>query len=97
MTFTASFANRDSEDWDSGSFMSCGQLAGNCVGELKVVCGPKMSAKNGGTNLHAGSKSDLPDLDQMIDANPCSKVYLALEDCLVETNRSWQKCQQQVS
>jgi hypothetical protein len=49
------------------------------------------------TNLHEGSKSDIPDLDQMIEANPCSKVYLALEDCLVETDRSWQKCQQQVS
>jgi hypothetical protein len=45
---------------------------------------------------HAGSQSDIPDIDQLIDANPCSKLYLELEDCLVETNRSWSKCQQQV-
>lgn len=49
-----------------------------------------------GNTLHGGSKSDIPDIDQMIDANPCSKVYLALEECLIETNRSWKKCQQQV-
>ena len=56
--------------------------------------------ENGGNNninnLHLGSKSDLPDLDELIEANPCSKYYLAMEDCLVENNRSWKKCQQQV-
>lgn len=47
-------------------------------------------------NLHAGSKSDIPDIDELIEANPCSKYYMALEDCLVESNRSFKICQKQV-
>jgi hypothetical protein len=45
---------------------------------------------------HAGSQSEIPDIDQLIEANPCSKLYMELEECLVDTNRSWSKCQQQV-
>ena len=47
---------------------------------------------------HLGSKSIVADgssidLDEIIAKNPCNSAYAMLEDCLVETNRSWQKCQ----
>lgn len=50
---------------------------------------------------HAGSKGTVlegseVDLDAVINANPCANLYLTLENCLVETNRSWQKCQAEV-
>lgn len=49
-----------------------------------------------GKGNHAGSQSDIPDIDQLIEANPCHKLYMELEECLVTTDRSWSKCQQQV-
>ena len=49
-------------------------------------------------NLHQGTKADFGsiDIDEMIERSPCAQVYLKLEDCLIESNRSWKKCQQQV-
>lgn len=35
------------------------------------------------------------DVDSIIMKNPCAGAYADLEDCLFETNRSWQKCQAQ--
>ncbi len=62
------------------------------------LCSLKMNGKTNDRNKpqHAGSKSDIPDVDQMIEANPCSQYYMALENCLVESDRSWKKCQNQV-
>ena len=50
---------------------------------------------------HLGSKSTVPegssvDLDDIIAKNPCHVLYMALEECLVETNRNWKSCQMQV-
>ena len=50
---------------------------------------------------HLGSKGTVPegssvDLDDIIAKNPCHLLYMALEDCLVETNRNWKGCQVQV-
>ena len=50
---------------------------------------------------HLGSKGTVPegssiDLDDIIAKNPCHMLYMALEDCLVETNRNWKSCQLQV-
>ena len=48
---------------------------------------------------HLGSKGTVPegiDLDDIIAKNPCHMLYMALEDCLVETNRNWKSCQVQV-
>lgn len=50
-------------------------------------------------NLHKGSKgsnSDSCDIGEMVDKNPCSKEYYALEECLGEHNRNWTKCQNEV-
>lgn len=46
--------------------------------------------------LHAGSQSDIPDLDKMIEENSCGQIYLQLEKCLVDTDRNWKKCQKEV-
>lgn len=49
--------------------------------------------------LHAGSKSDFGedlDVEEMIERNGCAKIYYKLEDCLVEFDRDWTKCQRQV-
>eukprot|EP00602_Paraphysomonas_sp_CaronLab_P008200 CAMPEP_0185018406 /NCGR_PEP_ID=MMETSP1103-20130426/1143_1 /TAXON_ID=36769 /ORGANISM="Paraphysomonas bandaiensis, Strain Caron Lab Isolate" /LENGTH=71 /DNA_ID=CAMNT_0027548207 /DNA_START=34 /DNA_END=249 /DNA_ORIENTATION=+ len=47
---------------------------------------------------HAGSQSSFTgvDVDQLIDASACKEFYMALEECLVQTNRSWKKCQKEV-
>ena len=50
---------------------------------------------------HLGSKGTVPDgssidLDDIIAKNPCHMLYMALEECLVETNRNWKGCQLQV-
>jgi cytochrome c oxidase assembly factor 4 len=54
------------------------------------------SSKKIGANHHAGSQSDIPDIDDMINANPCAKFYMQLEECLVDSNRNWKICQPQV-
>lgn len=54
------------------------------------------STKKVANQHHAGSQSDIVDIDEMISANPCAKFYMQLEDCLGETNRSWKICQPQV-
>ena len=62
------------------------------LGEVRLV----MEKFEAGKGNHAGSQSDIPDIDQLIEANPCHKLYMELEECLVTTDRSWSKCQQQV-
>nr|GLL43750.1 uncharacterized protein LOC109175929 [Ipomoea trifida] len=36
------------------------------------------------------------DDDTVKQLQECSAVYLALQDCLVESNRNWKSCQQKV-
>ena len=48
---------------------------------------------------HGGSKSDFNngiDVERMIEDSSCGQYYIALENCLVETDRSWRKCQSEV-
>ena len=55
-----------------------------------------MMSSSPGEGRHAGSQSDIPDIDDMINANPCAKFYMQLEDCLVDSDRNWKICQPQV-
>ncbi|KAF4704498.1 hypothetical protein FOZ62_024017, partial [Perkinsus olseni] len=36
---------------------------------------------------------DAPDVDDKIDETGCSESYAALEDCIVDSDRDWRKCQ----
>ncbi|KAF4654594.1 hypothetical protein FOZ61_008169 [Perkinsus olseni] len=36
---------------------------------------------------------DSPDVDDKIDETGCSESYAALEDCIVDNDRDWRKCQ----
>ena len=49
-------------------------------------------------NRHSGSKSEFVgvDVEQMIESSSCGQYYMALESCLVETDRNWRKCQNEV-
>ena len=52
-----------------------------------------------GQVLHQGSKgktSSDEDVSDIIDRSQCSSAYYRLEECLVENERSWKKCQSQV-
>ena len=35
------------------------------------------------------------DIDEIINKNPCVIEYNILEECLIENDRSWQKCREQ--
>ena len=48
----------------------------------------------GGAVLHKGSSADIND---MISDHPCCNLYLKLEACLGEKNRSWRECQLEVA
>lgn len=39
---------------------------------------------------------DGDDVDDMIARNPCAKFYAALEQCLLDTDRDFKKCQPQI-
>ncbi|GAA0167439.1 hypothetical protein Leryth_001874 [Lithospermum erythrorhizon] len=42
-------------------------------------------------------QTDLDDEDDTVkQLNQCSSLYLALQDCLVNTNRNWRACQKEV-
>lgn len=52
-----------------------------------------------GQVLHQGSKgktSSDEDVSDIIDRSHCSSAYYRLEECLVENDRSWKKCQNEV-
>ncbi len=36
------------------------------------------------------------DVDEMIESNPCHKVYFTLENCIADHDRDWRKCQKEV-
>ena len=36
------------------------------------------------------------DIDERIDSSGCGDVYRVLEDCMVESDRDWRKCQAEV-
>ena len=52
--------------------------------------------KQHGLNLHKFSTDD-GDIQAKIDSSPCAAVYYALEECLIEEERKWNRCQIQVS
>jgi len=46
---------------------------------------------------HVERVQDEEDGDEVVSQlGDCGKLYLALEDCLVDTDRAWSKCQAQV-
>jgi hypothetical protein len=45
---------------------------------------------------HAGSRSNITDIEEIIEKSSCGDFYMALENCLVETDRNWRKCQNEV-
>eukprot|EP00250_Pteridium_aquilinum_P008168 c17729_g1_i1 orf=97-312(+) len=47
------------------------------------------------TPLHTGADAD-EDEDILKHLGPCAKPYLALQDCLISTNRNWMTCQSAV-
>ncbi|POO02328.1 Cysteine alpha-hairpin motif superfamily [Trema orientale] len=48
------------------------------------------------TPLHQSDADDDDDDDNVKQLNECSSLYLALQDCLVNTNRNWKSCQIEV-
>ncbi len=48
------------------------------------------------SNLHKGSKGAPVDIQELIDKSVCADVYVRLENCLGENDRSWKICQTQV-
>ncbi|POO02326.1 Cox19-like CHCH family protein [Trema orientale] len=46
------------------------------------------------TPLHQSDAND--DDDNVKQLKECSSLYLALQDCLVNTNRNWKSCQIEV-
>ncbi len=36
------------------------------------------------------------DVDDRIEASGCAETYREMEDCIVEAERDWRKCQKQV-
>jgi hypothetical protein len=36
------------------------------------------------------------DVDDHIEASGCAEVYRRMEDCIIEADRDWRKCQKQV-
>lgn len=45
--------------------------------------------------VHTGADPD-EDEEVLKHLGPCAKPYLALQDCLIRTNRNWMACQHEV-
>ena len=54
------------------------------------------STSNSERHLGSKAQSESLDIQEMIEKDKCANVYLKLEDCLAENNRSWSKCQSEV-
>ena len=44
------------------------------------------------------AKTNVPhlDMEERIDSSGCGKAYRELDECLLESDRDWRKCQKQV-